>query len=59
MASETQRSAGQCATHGTVEATRQIPRITFPAIISAVSRTMAKRRRPFVCPTCGEPVTSQ
>ena len=58
MASETQTTTGECATHGTVEATRQIPRITFPPIITSVRRAIAKRRRPYLCPTCREPVTT-
>jgi hypothetical protein len=52
MATETQTRRGGCPTHGTVDATREIPRITFPPIISAVRRALAKRR-PFLCPTCG------
>jgi len=52
MATETQTAAGHCPTHGEVEATREIPRITFPPIITAVLRVLAKRRRPYRCPTC-------
>ena len=55
MATETQTTAGLCSTHGEVEATREIPRITFPPIISAVRRALAKRR-PYRCPTCGDAV---
>ena len=55
MATETQTRTADCPTHGAVEAIREIPRITFPPIISAVRRTLAKRR-PFACPTCGAPV---
>ena len=51
MATETETTTGHCPTHGTVEATRQIPRITFPPMITAVRRAVAKRR-PFRCPTC-------
>ena len=53
MATETQTATGDCPTHGTVEATREIPRVTFPPIITSVLRSRAKRRRPFLCPTCG------
>ena len=56
MATETQTSLGDCPTHGEVEATRQIPKVTFPPIITAVVRAFAKRRRPYVCPTCGAAV---
>jgi hypothetical protein len=55
MATETQTAIGDCPTHGTVEATREIPRITFPPIINSVRRARAKRR-PYRCPTCGAPV---
>ena len=55
MATETQSTTGDCPTHGTVEATRQIPRVTFPPIITAVRRALAKRR-PYHCPTCGAEV---
>jgi len=51
MATETQTVTGYCPTHGAVEATREIPRVTFPPIITAVLRALAKRR-PYRCPTC-------
>ena len=56
MAKEVETRTGRCATHGTVEATREIPGMGFPFIYYAVVRAMAKRR-PFLCPTCGQPVT--
>ena len=52
MATETQTATGTCPTHGTVRATREIPRVTFPPVITAVMRAVAKRRRPYLCPTC-------
>ena len=55
MASETQTRTGTCPTHGTVEGTRELPRITFPPIITAVRRAIAKRR-PYRCPECGAEV---
>jgi hypothetical protein len=55
MASETQTTIGHCPTHGDVEATRDIPRVTFPPMITAVRRALAKRR-PYRCPTCGAAV---
>ena len=55
MATETETTLGLCATHGEVEATREIPRMAFPPIITAVRRALAKRR-PFRCPTCGNAV---
>jgi hypothetical protein len=55
MASETQTRPGRCPTHGSVEATRQIPRLGFPFVVSATRRLLAQRQ-PFRCPTCGERV---
>ena len=55
MATEVQTQTGQCATHGTVEATREIPKMGFPFIVFAVWRAVAKRR-PFRCPDCGAAV---
>jgi hypothetical protein len=55
MATETQTAPGHCPTHGEVEATRQIPRVTFPPIITGVRRGLAKRR-PYHCPECGAEV---
>jgi hypothetical protein len=55
MATETQTATGDCPTHGTVEATREIPRVTFPPIITAISRALAKRK-PYRCPTCNAEV---
>ena len=52
MATETQTTTGDCPTHGTVEASREIPLVTFPPIITAALRAIAKRRRPYRCPTC-------
>ena len=52
MASDTQTMSGTCPTHGTVQATREIPRITFPPIVTSVMRALAKRRRPYRCPVC-------
>jgi hypothetical protein len=57
MAKETETRTARCATHGEVEATREIPEMGFPFVYFAIARAMAKRR-PFRCPECGEPVTS-
>jgi hypothetical protein len=54
---EVQTRSGRCETHGTVEATREVPRIQFPYIVYGVRRWMAMRR-PYRCPQCGEPVGS-
>lgn len=55
MATETQKVIGDCPTHGEVEATRQLPRVTFPPLITAVRRALGKRR-PYRCPNCGAAV---
>jgi hypothetical protein len=55
MAKDLQTSTGRCATHGAVEATREIPRMGFPFIVFAVWRAIALRR-PFRCPECGAAV---
>jgi hypothetical protein len=57
MATETQTRTGRCATHGTVEGTRDVPRPHFPFVIYAIRRLLAMRH-PFRCPTCGERVTT-
>jgi hypothetical protein len=55
MATEVQTQTGQCATHGTVQGTREIPKMGFPFIVYAIVRSRAKRK-PFLCPECGEAV---
>jgi hypothetical protein len=55
MSAEVQTQSGRCTTHGAVEATREIPRIQFPFVVYAFLRWRAKRR-PYLCPTCEEPV---
>ena len=57
MATETDTKYGDCPTHGGVEGTRQLPKVTFPPIITAIRRAAAKRR-PYVCPECGAPVVT-
>ena len=56
MATQTQIRTGTCPTHGTVEATREMPRPGFPFVIFAIRRLVASRR-PYRCPTCGAAVT--
>jgi hypothetical protein len=56
VAAETQTRTGTCPTHGTVEATREMPRPGFPFVIFAIRRLVALRR-PYRCPTCGAAVT--
>ena len=58
MATETETQTGRCATHGTVQATRDIPKMGFPFIYYAIARSRAKRK-PFLCPECGEAVQAE
>lgn len=55
MANELQTKSGRCPTHGTVDATRDMPGSGFPWVYNAVRRMIASRR-PYRCPTCGAPV---
>jgi hypothetical protein len=55
MAIEVETQAGRCATHGTVQATREIPKMGFPFIVYAILRSRAKHK-PFLCPECGAAV---
>ena len=52
MATEVQTQPGRCATHGTVQATREVPEMGFPYVVYAFRRAVA-RRRPYLCPECG------
>jgi hypothetical protein len=54
---EIETRPGDCATHGRVEATRELPRMGFPFIYYGLIRMLAKRR-PFKCPNCGSPIAS-
>jgi hypothetical protein len=55
MATEVQTQAGRCSTHGTVEATREVPETGFPFVVYAIRRALAQRR-PYLCPECGTAV---
>ena len=55
MATELQTQTGQCPAHGTVEATREIPKMAFPYVYFAIMRSIAQRR-PYRCPQCGAAV---
>ncbi|HEV2309759.1 MAG TPA: hypothetical protein VGU73_04510 [Acidimicrobiia bacterium] len=56
MAERTQTRRGICPTHGQVEATREVPGVTFPFLLYGYRRFKA-RHRPFRCPTCGSETT--
>ena len=55
MAAEVETRTGQCSTHGTVQATREIPGWGFPFFLYAILRSRA-RHKPFLCPECGAAV---
>ena len=55
MATEVQTQTGQCPTHGTVEAIREIPKMAFPYVYFAIMRSIAQRH-PYLCPQCGAAV---
>lgn len=42
MAREVETQKCNCATHGTVEATREIPRMGFPFVYFAIARANGK-----------------
>ena len=54
MATETQTHTAVCPTHVTVEASREMPKPSWPYLVYAARRALAARR-PYRCPTCGEP----
>jgi hypothetical protein len=56
MATTTEMRTGTCTQHGTVEAERQLPKLTFPVLVTGTMRYFAKRK-PFRCPECGAVVT--
>ena len=58
MATEIQTQAGQCSTHGTVQATREIPQMGFPYVVYAIRRAVAQRL-PYLCPECGAAVQTE
>ena len=55
MATEVQTRAGRCSTHGTAQATREVPETRFPYVVYAIWRSVAQRRS-FLCPECGAAV---
>jgi hypothetical protein len=55
MSTKTETRRGRCETHGDVEGTREMPGVSFPFIVYAVRRYLAKRK-PFVCPNCGNAI---
>ncbi len=56
MANDIQTRTATCPTHGTVEATREMPKPGFPIFLYAARRLIAGKR-PYRCPTCGAATT--
>jgi hypothetical protein len=50
--SQTQTRLSRCDTHGTVEGTRQLPKLGFPFLITGPKRLVAMAAA-FRCPQCG------
>lgn len=53
---ETRTLQGTCPTHGQVRATKEVPKIKFPFVITAPAHGLASVR-PYRCPACGAKVT--
>jgi hypothetical protein len=49
---ETRTRPGTCPTHGRVTAERNVPKLKFPFVITAIARGAAAMR-PYRCPDCG------
>jgi hypothetical protein len=46
-----QTRSGRCPSHGVVDATRTLPRLKFPILVSGVQRLIALTG-PYHCPRC-------
>ncbi len=51
----TKTRAGQCATHGSVQATKEVPVFRAPGLFWAFKR-VGSAFRPYRCPQCGAAV---
>jgi hypothetical protein len=49
---ETRTRPGTCPTHGRVTAEKDLPKLKFPFVITAIARGAAAMR-PYRCPACG------
>lgn len=49
---ETRTCPGTCPEHGPVTAEKQVPKLKFPFVITAVARGLATVRA-YRCPNCG------
>jgi hypothetical protein len=51
-----QTRLSRCEAHGLVDATRKMPRLIFPFIVTGALR-LAAMTRPYTCPRCGANTT--
>ena len=49
---ETRTRQGTCPIHGQVTASKQVPKLKFPFVITSIARGTAAMRR-YRCPECG------
>jgi hypothetical protein len=56
MGNQVETRTGTCPSHGTVQATRTMPKPGFPFVVYAVRRLLDGNRA-YRCPDCGTPVT--
>jgi hypothetical protein len=53
---EVRNRQATCPTHGRVSASKRVPKLKFPFVITGVARGVAMAR-PFRCPHCGARVS--
>jgi hypothetical protein len=53
---ETRTRQGSCPSHGHVKGEKQVPKVTFPFVITGVARGVAGVRL-YRCPECGAKVS--
>jgi hypothetical protein len=53
---ETQILQGTCPTHGSVRASKEVPKLKFPFLITGPARGLASLK-PYRCPSCGAKVS--
>jgi hypothetical protein len=47
--------AGRCPTHGDVQATKEVPNVSFP-FVAYLFRRIRSAFQPYRCPQCGDKV---
>jgi hypothetical protein len=56
QATKEKTRAGTCPTHGSVQATKEVPAFTAPGLFYLI-RSLGNPFRPYKCPQCGARVT--